>query len=268
MAWARRPHTGKPVETIADGSGPAGADLDDPGRGEQRRRPPAALVAAAAAAGAVVGGALGAVITAGNAASASAILRALGGFAWPLSAILILWLFREPLSQLIGKIRSAEVGPQGVKLALEDIMEHAGRAVGDEATQVLESYAGGENAGTNLAILATTDPVAAVNHAWRRVRSSVKDLCARANVTTGDHGTPQRLQSLINAGVVNPDLQVTVQKLRSLYYDIKQRPNVTPTPSEAASYVAAAQVIESELNSLLPRLLPSQKVGVKGTSDR
>lgn len=200
---------------VLDDSRSVPVDVDQDGVSSRaERRINRLTVLASVALGAVAGGVVGALLTVRSATSAAAILEALGGFAWPLIAVLALWIFREPLSKMLGRMRSGEVGPQGLKFtAGEDLVAQAGRAVGEESTEAATSSSGPTTGGTDLTLLAATDPTTAVNQAWRRVRGAVKDLAVRVGVAEGTHGTPP----------------------------------------EAASYVAAAQLIESELNSLRPR---------------
>lgn len=169
----------------------------------------------------------------------------IGSLAWPAVVVFAAVRFREPIGELIGRIKSAKAG--GWEFDFESVADDAK----DEAEKVLSDVQKGAGVDASpvipdpepVDISSTEDPTFAVISSWERLVGEVRDL---ANAVTRWEGSspfpanssPQRLvQMLYERGEFKESYVRSFTSLRELRNAVAHGRRVTR--SEAESFVAA-----------------------------
>lgn len=112
----------------------------------------------------------------------------------------------------------------------------------------------GKNAppATYLNRVALTDPVGAVEQAWKQVRESVKRPTRAAGLDPNSmRGALERVNALTGRDEIDPAIISSINQLRRLYYEVKRNRNLAVTPADAAVYVATSQALCDDLDRVI-----------------
>jgi hypothetical protein len=181
------------------------------------------------------------------------LLNAISKFAWPAVAFFALIKFRRIIAERLGQMRSLKA-PGGTELSFAEradtLLIHAGE-VADEQDLRVDMHQQ-----ILLSRLATEDPRAAVTQGFRMVRNTIARAISRHSMPEG-HTTPERINTLIEHGMLKEDVVPLALTLRDLYYDIEDNPDSKVAPTVAVAFVTAAlslsHAIEKETSRPPPR---------------
>ena len=172
------------------------------------------------------------------------------GLAWPLVVVCIAIVFRRPLAQLLGRIKSYKgLGHEltfGDRLAdAEDSVKEAARGVPSEKTgteQIVDIEP------SPLAREADANPSFVVIRSWEQVVSALNDLAGIAGISVGNprsrNVSSALLRDLRKFELINPEFVTAVTELRDLRNKVAHGEH-NPTPGEAAAYAESAQVLSA-----------------------
>jgi hypothetical protein len=183
-------------------------------------------------------------------------------FSWPVLVFVIVWLFRAPLRELIGRIKSYEgLGQKvtfGDQLAkTEDSVEAAVGSIGagPEATDRLPTDEPAAVLPNPLALDAQANPSFAVITAWEQVSGALADLVGAAFSeeelkASGARRTPSWwVPELRRRGVMSETFERAIRELRDLRNHVAHGQH-NPTPGEAVAYVETASELSRAMRVL------------------
>jgi hypothetical protein len=169
--------------------------------------------------------------------TAADMINLVSALVWPAIVVLLVLLFREPIKNLLGRLKSFET--PGFKGAFNDPAEEAlGKAESiavpkahDQATQALINQT-------------ASQPWWAVHQAWRSVRWAAER--ATPDLKGPDVTTADRVHRLHDEGLADDEVVQLTLTLRGLYYDMKREPEAL-TSTAAADFVEAASTLAQAL---------------------
>ena len=175
---------------------------------------------------------------------------AIGSLAWPAFVILLALLFREPVTKLIGRMKSVEAGGAKAEFGVEvaDLaanakkIETADPAVAQENDPRLQE----------LLKMATASPTGAIVEAWKDVETAARLLVERSELFISVSETHTwkhdvRRKYILNTsrllgkyGLLPPAEMSTYEELRTLRNKAAHESDQVVTPLSAAQYVRVA----------------------------
>lgn len=163
---------------------------------------------------------------------------------WPMVALVLVAVFRKPLADLIGRIKSYKgLGQEltfGDRLAdAENSVEEAARSspIDKGESEQIESKP------SPLTREAEANPSFVIIRSWELVASALSDLVGATIVMHGNRSavfSAALLEPLQRAGFVSTETAVAVRELRELRNKVAHGQH-NPTPGEAVAYAEAAQ---------------------------
>jgi hypothetical protein len=169
----------------------------------------------------------------------------IGTLVWPLVVVSAVVLFRKPLAELIGRVRSYE--GLGQKLTFGEELAGAEVSVNEAVesikidTKETDSQIAAEP--SPLVREAEANPSFVVIQAWEQLSAALEDLVGTAEPDRVPRGTPVGwLPDLQRRQLVSPDFVRAVRELRDLRNKVAHGQH-NPTPGEAVAYAESAQVL-------------------------
>ena len=186
--------------------------------------------------------------------------------AWPVSALVIAYLFRSELVQVLGRVGSLKY--RGVEVSFDRELRKAEAEVKPEAaapvsapvptpaaagTVIHESDRGRvskDGSAEGLYRAAILAPRAAIREAWMRVDRALHDA-ARARGGPASAGWDEAAEFLAQRGTLTPDLKLRLDRLHSLFQWADRAPDLeSPTFADhARRYIDLARGLEAALRS-------------------
>ena len=164
------------------------------------------------------------------------LLNAISKFAWPAVALFALIKFRRTIAERLGHVRSLKA-LGGTELSFderaESLLVHTSEVAGEQKLTV------DMHQQILLNQLATEDPREAIMKSFRMVRNALVRAVSWHNLPEG-HTTPERLDTLVENGLLKQDAATLCITLRELYYDIEDKPDSKVAPTVAVAFVMAA----------------------------
>lgn len=165
---------------------------------------------------------------------------------WPVLVMVALLLFRDPVTALIGRLRSYEGLGQKITFGdrLAEAEEAVGRAVDSVETPVGEAATPQRTDASPLAREAESNPSFAVVRAWEALLGAIADLSGAALADEPKArmlpGNPARmLPELQKRDLVTKEFVLAVNDLRNLRNRVAHGLH-NPTAGEAVAFVEAA----------------------------
>jgi len=169
--------------------------------------------------------------------TAADVISLVSALVWPAIVVLFVLLFRDPIKNLLGRLKSFET--PGFKGAFNEPAEEAlGKA---EAIAVPRAH---DQATQALINQTASQPWWAVHQVWRSVRWAAER--ATPDLKGPDVTTADRVHRLQEKGLVDDDVVQLALTLRGLYYDMKGEPDAL-TSTAAADFVEAASTLAQAL---------------------
>lgn len=172
--------------------------------------------------------------------------------AWPAAAVLVMALLRKEIRQLIPDLREFEY--KGFRLQFEREVEKASADL--QLAQRAASLKGGpasEDVETSrIRDLSDISPRAAVLEAWRQVEEElVRVASARGEQTSAQKMIHAAVRALEEEGIVVPNAQASIERLRRLRNDAAHAPDFALSPVDAREYAALTTLIKELLRKAL-----------------
>lgn len=164
--------------------------------------------------------------------------------AWPAVILFGVFLFKKPLSALIGRIRSIERGEDGnVKLSFEEVLSEI---PAPKKEVVLD-----EN--SNIKQLAKVSPKSAVLEAWIEIERAAREKLASLPIEVGDKQWLKRdpISFFSYKSIFPPSVESDLQRLRFLRNQIVHATDQAIPEEDALRYVEIAQGIRQEIEGLV-----------------
>lgn len=162
---------------------------------------------------------------------------------WPLVVAGAIWLFRKPLSELIGRVRRYE--GLGQKLEFGERLAEAEDSVGKAVQETHTASERAEIKPSPLVREAEENPSYVVLQAWEQLSGAIADLAGVAlPEPTGRarQNSAQSLPDLRRREIVTADVVNAVTELRNLRNQVAHGQS-KPTPGEAVAYAESAQAL-------------------------
>jgi hypothetical protein len=160
---------------------------------------------------------------------------------WPAIVLTLAIFYQGAIKDLLKRLKSAQVA--GFKGAFDKSAE---KALDKADTALRESNVADKTVrdpATQLLINQTaSQPSWAVHQAWRNIR----DAALKATGAKGAElaSTPERVDYLLNEGLVSQDVYELALTMRGLYDEVREEPGAL-TPTAASDFVeAAAKLVE------------------------
>lgn len=197
---------------------------------------------------------------------------------WPVLVLVVVFVFRKPIAELIPKLRSWE-GPAGKfdfgkQLAeTEDSVDDAVEAA--ERTAALQTeIAGSASAVTppppafepSLAVQANANPSFVVLSAWERLGATFADLAGAAGLPMRSRTVVAQVDDLRRRGVVNEDFVQAVTELRRLRNAVAHGQH-NPTSGEALAYAESAEELRRASHLLATTTARRRRTGRSPATD-
>lgn len=173
------------------------------------------------------------------------IASVVGSLAIPVTILVALFIFRSPLTDLLGRIVSYEgLGQKvnfGRKLAGVEKSVSKAAAQTQKAVEPSQLDIDLEKPGfLGLAALATSNPSFVVIKAWDDLESELERLVETVFPDTKEVNPVRRLPDLVRAGQLNESFPSAVLELRELRNNVAYGQH-NPTAGEALTYLQSAQ---------------------------
>ncbi|MDX3936380.1 hypothetical protein [Stenotrophomonas sp.] len=171
------------------------------------------------------------------------VVELLKATAWPAAAIVIAFLFRSQIRDLLARIKKGKIGPaefefeQGVR----DLTEDLPPAVPIEQVPPAD------------VTLASLNPRAAILEVWVKLEAVMNRL-ASSNSVDSRRGRSSLYQArlLHKGGVITNDDMAMFNDLRVLRNQAAHDEDFSPSIDSAIQYVWLAEALITRLNALLP----------------
>jgi hypothetical protein len=162
---------------------------------------------------------------------------------WPLVVAGAMWLFRKPLSELIGRVRRYE--GLGQKFEFGERLAEAEISAANAADKVSATKERPKIEPSPLALEAEENPSYVVLQAWEQIPGAIADLVGAAfrdSPRRYGQNLNQSLRELRDLEFVTADFVDAVTQLRLLRNQVAHGQS-KPTPGEAVAYADSAQVL-------------------------
>jgi hypothetical protein len=186
----------------------------------------------------------------------TAFVEIVKALAWPVSALMMLRMFREPLLELVPYIHSLKVAglELTVKKEIEEVKQLSLKSLeGAEAPKVISTVAPDRKA--TIYQIAEMYPSAAISEAWRELESAGVNAVGRLCPSDLPSNLKARVsfgEALRTCGLISRDQMSAISKLRKIRNESVHLPNFTLDSNVARDYVDTAFSLAEELNGLTP----------------
>lgn len=171
------------------------------------------------------------------------IVELLKATAWPVAAIVIAFLFRRQIRDLLTRIKKGKIGPAEFEFE-QDVRELAEDLT---AAVPIEPVPPAEVA------LASLNPRAAILEVWVKVETVMSRLANSRNVDSRrGRGSLYQARLLYKAGAITNDDMAMFNDLRVLRNQAAHDEDFSPSVDSAIQYVRLAESLISRLTALLP----------------
>lgn len=177
--------------------------------------------------------------------------------AWPLSAVLIVLVFRVQLHNLIARVRKGKVGP--AEFEFEEDVEAARAAVeADPATAPPPT-----SAAPAQVELATVDPRAAIISAWLSVEQAAALLAQKRGLLAG---VPSRnpsavIRAIDRAKLLDPPYVALFHDLRAMRNQAAHDVTFNPPADAVVNYLGLAEALRKRFESASDERSPGPSAG-------
>jgi hypothetical protein len=136
-----------------------------------------------------------------------------GSIAWPLCAVIIARILREPLSDALGRLKKAKVPGFEFDLSadFEAIEENIADAAGNKALPVSPPSLAAETAA-----IAQTSPAAAIPHAWAAIEQAVREKMQRLDPEANLFLVNRLVRQLREQGKIKAETAEALDRMRKL----------------------------------------------------
>jgi hypothetical protein len=169
----------------------------------------------------------------------------IGDLIWPIVVLAIIVVFRRPLAELIGRVKSYEGLGQKVTFGeeLADAEDSVNEAVEGIKPDTEDSEKREAIEPSPLVREAEANPSFVVIQSWEQLSAALEDLVGAAFPDQVTRGTPVGwLPGLQRRDMVSPDFVKAVRELRYLRNKVAHGQH-NPTPGEAVAYAESAQAL-------------------------
>ena len=167
-----------------------------------------------------------------------------GDLSWPIVVSAAIIIFRKPIAEVIGRVRSYE--GLGQKLTFGDRLENAEQSVDAAAKNAEIERGGGEGQKkvdlSPLAREAEANPSFVVIQSWEQLSGALDDLIGAASPGRRPGPSVSLLPGLQKQGLVDDKFVTAVRELRDLR-NLVAHGRHNPTPGEAVAYADSVQTL-------------------------
>lgn len=172
--------------------------------------------------------------------------------AWPVAVVLLVALLRKEIRQLVPSLQELEYKDFRLRFGSEVEKASAELQVPEPETPVKTETESAED--TQLIELSNISPRAAVLEAWRQVEEElVRIATARGIRRSPRNMISAAVQALEEKGVVVPDAQGSIERLRRLRNEAAHAPDFALSPVDAREYAAVTTIIKELLQKAVDR---------------
>jgi hypothetical protein len=181
-----------------------------------------------------------------------------GHLAWPIAFVVVMVLFRKPLTALLAKLRTWKgFGTEatfGEALAAAEPTIEAATAEMPQRERQFARDPERDAERDNFIREIEANPSFGIIAAWERIQWIVTDMSATVAVATGKSSPPrtiaQQLNLLTDQDAITTDLANGIRELQALRNEVAHA-SANPTPGQALAYAENAWEIEQLLFSIV-----------------
>lgn len=175
------------------------------------------------------------------------LAQLIDSLAWPVTVLVVVWLLRRPLAQLLPEVRKVKYGDFEAEFGreVEELRERMAEVMPPPKTEPEEAESFGR-----LEDLAKVAPNAAVLQAWNEVESAARNLLeARGRTVDADSPTPYlRIERMLQRGELVEERKVKIFKdLRRLRNKVAHAAGYEITRAQAEEYIELALALREHL---------------------
>ncbi len=183
-----------------------------------------------------------------------------GSLAWPLSAIIIAILLRNPISRLLarlGKIKYGEIEAEFTK-GLEEIkmnIEESKKSRELNIVGVSENTVQYNNNPLSIEVeeIAKTSPLAAIPFAWSKIEYALSQKAKNSNLIENYYVQPQKIATqFLKEEKISASTYSAINTMRQLRNSVSHNHNISSelTVNDAIEYGRNAEYVILEINSI------------------